>query len=131
MSLQASGTFSPGIYRYPGSLTPRIPAPPGSIGVPRIIKSCDYYFYFSSWPTHLLARKKLSSSLCDKQSEAGSAALSSTIPSDQKLREAKSTPYTCPSYETILATKGSFMGKFDLGITDASKKLCRTLLEAK
>jgi hypothetical protein len=80
---------------------------------------------------HLLARKKSSSSLRGKQSEAGSAAPSSTTPSDQKPREAKSTPYTRPSYETILATKGSFMGKFDLGITDASKKLCRTLLEAE
>jgi hypothetical protein len=80
---------------------------------------------------HLLARKKSSSSLRGKQSEAGSAAPSSTTPSDQKPREAKSTPYTRPSYETVLATKGSFMGKFDLGITDASKKLCQTLLEAE
>jgi len=80
---------------------------------------------------HLLARKKSSSSLRGKQSEAGSAAPSSTTPSDQKPREAKSTPYTRPSYETILATKGSFMAKFDLGITDTSKKLCRTLLEAE
>ena len=77
---------------------------------------------------HLLARKKSSSSLRGKQSEAGSAA---TTPSDQKPREAKSTPYTRPSYETVLATKGSFMGKFDLGITDASKELCRTLLKAE
>ncbi|RFU24055.1 hypothetical protein B7463_g12284, partial [Scytalidium lignicola] len=38
---------------------------------------------------------------------------------------------THASYETILATKGSFMGKFDLGITDASKRLCRILLEAE
>jgi hypothetical protein len=52
-------------------------------------------------------------------------------PSDQKPREAKSSPYARPSYETVLATKGSFMGKFELGITDESKRLCRTLLEAE
>jgi hypothetical protein len=80
---------------------------------------------------HLLARKRSSSSLPGKQSDAGSAAPSSTTPSDQKPRDAKSTPYTRPSYETILATKGSFMGEFDLGITDASETLCQTLLDAK
>jgi len=73
---------------------------------------------------HLLAKKKSLSSLCGKQSEAGSATPSSTTPSDQKLREAKSIPYTRPSYETVLATKGSFIGKSDLGITDVSKRLC-------
>jgi hypothetical protein len=78
---------------------------------------------------HLLARKKSSSSFRGKQSEAGSAAPSSTTPSDQKPREAKSIPYTRPSYTTVLATKGSFMDKSDLGITDASKSFCRTLLE--
>jgi len=80
---------------------------------------------------HLLARKKSLSSLCGKQSEAGSVAPSSTIASDEKPREAKSTPYKRPSYETVLATKGSFMGKFDLSITDASKKVYQTLLEAE
>ncbi|OBT47399.1 hypothetical protein VE00_02152 [Pseudogymnoascus sp. WSF 3629] len=75
---------------------------------------------------HLLARRKSSSSLRGKQSEASSA-----TPSDQKPREAKSTTYARPSYEAVLASKGSFMGKFDLGITNASKILCRTLLEAE
>merc|ERR1712093_522723 len=89
------------------------------------------YFEPESNMNHLLARKKSSSSLRAKQSEAGSATPSSTTPSDQKPREAKSTLYTRPSYETVLATKGSFMSKFDLGITDASKRLCRTLLEAE
>jgi hypothetical protein len=78
---------------------------------------------------HLLARKKSSSSLRGKQSEAGSATPSSTTPSDQKPREAKSASYTRPSYTTVLATKGSFMDKSDLGVTDASKSLCRILLE--
>ncbi|KAH9205695.1 hypothetical protein DL95DRAFT_470350 [Leptodontidium sp. 2 PMI_412] len=78
---------------------------------------------------HLLTRKKSSSSLREKQSETGSAAPSSATPSDQKPREAKSTRYARPSYITVLATKGSFMDKSDLGITDATKSLGRTLLE--
>jgi hypothetical protein len=78
---------------------------------------------------HLLAGKKSSSSLRGKQSEVSSVTASSTTPSDQKPREAKSAPYTRPSYTTVLATKGSFMDKSDLGITDASKTLCRILLE--
>lgn len=76
---------------------------------------------------HLLARKK---SFREKQSDAGSAAPSSTTPSDQKPREAKSSPYACPSYETALATKGSFMGKFELGVTGGGGGLCRALLGA-
>jgi hypothetical protein len=78
---------------------------------------------------HLLAKKKSSSSLREKQSETGSTTPSSATPSDQKPREVKSAPYTRPSYATILATKGSFMEKSDLGITDATKNLCRILLE--
>lgn len=89
------------------------------------------YFELESNMNHLLARKKSSSSLRGKQSEAGSAAPSSTTPSDQKPREAKSNPYKRPSYETVLATKGSFMSKFSLGITYASKRLCQSLLEAE
>ena len=77
---------------------------------------------------HLLVRKKSSSSLRGK-SETGSAAPSSSTPSDQKPREAKSAPYTRPSYTTVLATKGSFIDKADVGITDTSKSLCRKLLE--
>jgi len=70
--------------------------------------------------SHLLARKK---SFRGKQSDAGSAAPSSTTSSDQKPRKAKSSPYARPSYKTVLVTKGSFMGKFELGITDESKRL--------
>jgi hypothetical protein len=79
----------------------------------------------------LLARKKSSSSLRGKLSEAGSAAPSSTTPSDQKLREAKSAPYQSPQYKILLETKGSFMRKSELGIADTSKTVCRTLLEAE
>ncbi|KFY03530.1 hypothetical protein V490_00148 [Pseudogymnoascus sp. VKM F-3557] len=88
---------------------------------------CEGYRVPEANMNHLLARQKSSSSL-RKQSEASSAAPSS---SDQKPREAKSATYARPSYEAVLASKGSFMGKFDLGITNASKGLCRTLLEAE
>jgi hypothetical protein len=77
---------------------------------------------------HLLAQKKSSSSLCGKQLEAGSVAPSSTTASDEKPREAKSTPYKRASYETVLATKGSFMDKFDEDIEKANSDLCQTLL---
>ncbi|PQE18249.1 phosphatidylserine decarboxylase protein [Rutstroemia sp. NJR-2017a BBW] len=62
---------------------------------------------------HLLAKKKSSSSLRGKQSEASSAGSS-----DQKPRDVKSALYQDARYETILATKGSFMGKSKLGATD-------------
>lgn len=80
---------------------------------------------------HLLARKKSSSSVRGRQLEARSSAFSSSTPSDQKPREAKSSPYVRPNYETVLAAKGSFLGKYNGGITDASKELCRTLLETE
>ena len=82
------------------------------------------YFEPISSIKHLLARRKSSSSLRERRSEASSA-----TPSDQKPREAKSTPYMRVSYTTVLATKGSFMDKSDLGITDETKSLCRRLLE--
>jgi hypothetical protein len=75
---------------------------------------------------HLLARKKSASSNRGKQSEA-----SSTSSSDQKPRDVKSAPYQDARYETILATKGSFMGKSELGTTATSKSLCRTFLETE
>ncbi|KAL8722333.1 MAG: hypothetical protein Q9225_001181 [Loekoesia sp. 1 TL-2023] len=74
---------------------------------------------------YLLARKKSSASLRQSNSE------SNLTPSDQQPREAKSAPYAKSSYATILATKGSYMGEFNLDIVDASKRLCRNLLEKK
>ncbi|KAL5316341.1 hypothetical protein ACEPPN_015386 [Leptodophora sp. 'Broadleaf-Isolate-01'] len=71
------------------------------------------YFESENNMSHLLARKK---SFRGKQSDAGSAAPSSTTPSDQKPREGKSAP---------------FMRKSELGIADTSKTVCRTLLEAE
>jgi len=81
--------------------------------------------------SYLLARKRSSSSLGSKKSEASSVTTSSTTPSDQKAREVKSIPYQDARYETILATKGSFMGKSELGVTATSKSLCRTFLETE
>jgi hypothetical protein len=80
---------------------------------------------------HLLARKKSSSSLRGKLSEAGSAAPSSITPSDQKPREGKSAPYQSPQYKILLETKSSFMRKSELGIANTSKTISRTLLKAK
>ena len=68
---------------------------------------------------HLLTRRNSFSSLRGKQPEASSITPSSTTPSDQKPREAKSAPDTRPSYVTVLTTKGSFIDKSDLGITVA------------
>jgi len=74
--------------------------------------------------SHLLARPKPSPSLRRKNSDS-----STVTPSDQQPREVKSSKYRTANYATVLATKGSFMDKSDLGITDASKSFCRTLLE--
>jgi hypothetical protein len=80
------------------------------------------YFEPESNMNHLLARKKSTSSSCGKQSAVGSTT------SSQKSREAKSTPYAHPSYETELAKRDSFMDIFDEGIKKASGEFCQTLL---
>ena len=79
--------------------------------------------------SHLLAKLKPSNSLRRRNSGSSSSAASDETPSDQKPRDVKSAPYKRPSYATILATKGSFMDKSDLGVTNASRSFCRTLLE--
>ncbi|KAK0256993.1 hypothetical protein LTS00_018251, partial [Friedmanniomyces endolithicus] len=79
--------------------------------------------------SHLLARKKSSSSLRRKQSEAGSVTSSDTTPSDQQPREVKSAPYKDQRYETLLETPGSFMGKHEVGVGDVSKSFNRRLLD--
>ena len=78
--------------------------------------------------SHVLARKKSTSSIRGKQSEASSG---STTPSDQKQREIKSSPYKDPRYKPLLTTKGSFMDESDLGITSKSKADYQTLLSAE
>ncbi|TEY70357.1 hypothetical protein BOTCAL_0106g00320 [Botryotinia calthae] len=89
------------------------------------------YFELEDNMNHLLARKKSSSTLYGKQSDAGSSVSSYVTPSDQKPREIKSAPYQSPQYKILLETKGSFMHKSNLGIADTSKTVCRTLLEAE
>jgi hypothetical protein len=81
--------------------------------------------------SHLLARKKSSSSLRGKQSESNSVTPGSTTPSDQKSREVKSAPYQNPRYTILLATNGSFMDESDLGITGKSKDDYQTLLNTE
>ncbi|MCJ1360829.1 MAG: hypothetical protein MMC33_010838, partial [Icmadophila ericetorum] len=73
--------------------------------------------------SYLFAKQKPPPSLRRKNSE------SSLTPSDQQSREAKSVKYRTTRYEAVLETKGSFMSKSRLGITDASKNLYMTLLE--
>ena len=69
--------------------------------------------------------RKAPTSLRRKQSD-----LSLTGSSDQKRRESKSCAYRDTRYITLLESKGSFMNKSDSGITDASKSLCRRLLDS-
>ncbi|TQN73491.1 hypothetical protein CSHISOI_01991 [Colletotrichum shisoi] len=82
--------------------------------------------YFEPEMEYLLARKRSSSALCGRK--RGSS-VSSTTPSDQKSREERSAQYRDPRYETLLATRGSFMVKSKLGIASESKTLCNKLLE--
>jgi hypothetical protein len=87
------------------------------------------YFDESGEMSHLLARKKSTTSLRRKRSDTGSGAPSSTTPSDQEAREEKSAPYKDARYEALLAAKGSFVDASDLGVDDESKTLIRMLLE--
>jgi hypothetical protein len=105
------------------------------------INLIEYWTKERTWPrecldpesnmSYLLAKKKSFSSLRGKQSEAGSAVPSSTTLSDQRPREAKSALYQSPQYKILLETKGSFMRKSELGISDTSKTVCRTLVKAE
>ncbi|KAK1087450.1 hypothetical protein LTR48_002573 [Friedmanniomyces endolithicus] len=79
--------------------------------------------------SHLLARKKSSYSLRRRQSEAGSVTSSDTPPSDQQPREVKSAPYKDQRYETLLETRGSFMGKHEVGVGDVSRSFNRRLCD--
>ncbi|KAI4599609.1 hypothetical protein KJ359_001706 [Pestalotiopsis sp. 9143b] len=81
--------------------------------------------YLKADMEHALARKRSTSSLRRKRSDSASSA----TPSDQRPREEKSAPYRDSRYETLLATKGVFMGKSKSNITSESKTLCKNLLE--
>ena len=76
----------------------------------------------------LLAKKKSTASLRRKRSESSLAA--SSTPSD--LQAEKSAPYKSPSYETVLEREaGSYMDKYKPGVTEASDRLCQTLLDSE
>ena len=78
----------------------------------------------------IIRKKESVASLRRKRSEQSLAA--STTASDQKPREEKSAPYRNPSYRILLQTRGGlYMDKSEQGISDASKTLCRNLLERK
>ncbi|EDN02438.1 conserved hypothetical protein [Histoplasma mississippiense (nom. inval.)] len=97
------------------------------------INPINYWIQRGHWPKlyfrqdnmdSLLARKK-SSSFHRKQSESGSV----STPNDQKPRDEKSAPYRNSRYQTVLESKGSFMKKARVGITDGSSTLIESLLD--
>ena len=69
--------------------------------------------------------KKAPASLRRKRSDS-----SLTGSSNQKNRESKSTPYRDLRYITLLAAKGSYMEKSDLGIANTSLNSYKTLLSS-
>lgn len=81
--------------------------------------------YFEPEMEHILARKR--SLFPRKRSNSAT----STTPSDQRPREEKSAPYRDPRYKTLLATKGSYMDEFDVGITEESKTTYYALLSSQ
>ncbi|KAH7302999.1 hypothetical protein B0I35DRAFT_365725, partial [Stachybotrys elegans] len=93
----------------------------------------DFWRKEGRWPRafsepgmeHLLARKRSLSALGGRK-RTNSA--SSTTASDQKPREEKNAQYRDPRYETLLATKGSFMVESPHDITDTSKATIEKLL---
>ncbi|KUI73406.1 hypothetical protein VM1G_08683 [Cytospora mali] len=103
---------------------------------PKLTDPISYWVEEGRWPEEqcwletestmegLLARKKSPSNLSRKRSNSAT----SITPSDQRPREEKSNQYRNPQYALLLQTKGSYMGKSPLGITDESKRLCETLL---
>ncbi|KAK1244405.1 hypothetical protein MKX07_003204 [Trichoderma sp. CBMAI-0711] len=89
----------------------------------------EFWVKRTRWPTHLfepgiehlLARRRSSSS--------PSSSFTFMTPSDQRPREEKTAQYRDSRYETLLATKGSYMVKSKLDIAEESKALCESLLE--
>ncbi|KAI1193913.1 hypothetical protein F5X97DRAFT_312514 [Nemania serpens] len=88
----------------------------------------DFWRTEGRWPSQLF-EPDMESLLACRRKRTNSA--SSTTPSDQKPREEKSALYRDPRYETLLATKGSFMVTSKLDITSESKTLCENLLEGR
>ncbi|EKG18646.1 hypothetical protein MPH_04119 [Macrophomina phaseolina MS6] len=100
----------------------------------------DYWRKHQHWPrtyfesggsmSHLLARKKSTSTLRRKPS-ASSINASETTPSDNTSRDNKGSVYRDRRYDGLLAGHGSFLKKEGLGVTPKSKLLCKELLEAE
>ncbi|EOA81597.1 uncharacterized protein SETTUDRAFT_174275 [Exserohilum turcica Et28A] len=107
----------------------------------------DYWNETRTWPTEeqentmdrfrdlaqpVLARKKSLASLRRKRSDASinTETVSTRTPSDQQPREQKSTPYRHPRYEGQLSERGSFMCRYEGGISAESKALCQKLLNS-
>jgi hypothetical protein len=79
-----------------------------------------------------LARKRSLSALGRrKRSDSASSTSASAIPSDERPRAEKSAAYRDPRYKTLLGTKGCFMDKSDVGISEESKKQCYIMLSAE
>ncbi|OJD12512.1 hypothetical protein AJ78_06907 [Emergomyces pasteurianus Ep9510] len=60
-----------------------------------------------------------------------SPATGSNAPTDQESRDGESAKYRSATYETFLATKGSFMAESELEVTERSKEICKMLLDEK
>ncbi|KAI9163547.1 hypothetical protein HJFPF1_05164 [Paramyrothecium foliicola] len=107
---------------------PALPADETVVGPIDDEKTCSigYWVRKGTWPhkffeadmDHALARKRACSA-------------TSTTPSDQKPREEKSAPYRDVRYDTLLMTKGVFMGTSEEGVAEESKRLGRDLLEGE
>lgn len=78
----------------------------------------------------MVSRKKSSASLSSRK-RAATGSPSAVTPSDQRPREEKSAPYRDARYELLLRTKGTYMSKSALGITDTSKRLIHELLNGQ
>ncbi|EER25988.1 hypothetical protein CPC735_044320 [Coccidioides posadasii C735 delta SOWgp] len=75
------------------------------------------------------AEERVNISNLSKADLIGYCLATSTNTPGQESREGKSAKYRRATYETVLATLGSYMRKSELGITDKSKNICKNLLE--
>ncbi|KGM92724.1 uncharacterized protein PADG_11182 [Paracoccidioides brasiliensis Pb18] len=137
----------------PFSKQPRLSTHSSAIEYPLLEKQChinnwkkadliEYWCKTIHWPeeyfeaqpgqtedmSHLLAKKNSSASL-RHMNLMSSLDIGSNMITDQESRDEKNAKYRSATYETLLATKGSFMRKSELGITDKSKQICKDLVE--
>ncbi|KAK3290472.1 uncharacterized protein B0H64DRAFT_412440 [Chaetomium fimeti] len=104
---------------------------------PRSLNSIKLWAGEGQWPQeyidmqHILARKRSMPPRRSSGSAASTTLTTSAIPSDQKPGEDKSGAYKDSRYALLLQTKGSYMRKSELGITDESKRFCQALLDGE